>query len=232
MMVALAIAISSSALHTKPLMIWGLLLLFGNLLKHAPEALEQGSGYVVPELNGTEVKNLSPPYRIAAAVPQYLSPAQKMAVDKPASEHAFFSQSGEQKKYLSLPFRRGAQAPGRHQQEEVTLDQVKSSRMQDACRAANATVTVAFSAAIPMVLRDLVSNNVHQGELYYRCDLLRNLRQFCAAPFSSSEHPVAASQTTLPIGSLLLTSGSAGYRPSRGSRRTLLPDRRRLRHAV
>ena len=41
------------------------LLLLGNVLKHASDALEQGNNYILPELNGTKVKNLSPPYRTA-----------------------------------------------------------------------------------------------------------------------------------------------------------------------
>ncbi|KAL0938609.1 uncharacterized protein CTRU02_205219 [Colletotrichum truncatum] len=47
----------------------GTLLLLNNFLRHASDALEQGNDYVLPSLNGTEVQNLSPPYRVAAAVP-------------------------------------------------------------------------------------------------------------------------------------------------------------------
>lgn len=170
----------------------GTLLLLGNFLKHASDALDQGSDYILPELNGTEAKNLSPPYRTAAAVPRTLGADQEEKVEKLASEHIFFSRSNEPKKYLSLPFRQGAQVPGRHQIVQITLDQTKSSRIRDACRAINATVTQAFNAAVPMVLRDLAHSSTHNARLFYRCDLLRNLRPFCITPFNTSKHPVTA----------------------------------------
>lgn len=170
----------------------GTLLLLSNILKHASDALEQGSNYILPAFNGTEVKNLSPPYRTAAAVPWNLSKKQKERVDKLRSEHIFLSRSNEPKQYLSLPFRRGAQVPARHRVAQITLDEVKSSRIRDACRAINTTVTHAFNAAVPIVLRGMVPGSRHEGRLYYRGDLLRNLRPFCIAPFNTSKHPVAA----------------------------------------
>ncbi|KAM6527695.1 hypothetical protein FALCPG4_008744 [Fusarium falciforme] len=170
----------------------GTLLLLSNIVKHASDALERGSSFTLPGLDGTEVQNLSPPYRAAAAVPQDLNSVQKARVDKMFSEHAFFSQPHEPKQYLSLPFREGAQVPGRHQRTEITLDQAKTAKILAACRAIGATVTHAFNVAIPIVLRDLKNENTHQQPLHYRCDLLRNLRPFCAEPFSTSKHPVTA----------------------------------------
>ena len=210
----------------------GTLLLLGNILKHASDALEEGSNYILPELNGSEVQNLSPPYRTAAAVPRNLSKKQKERVDRLTSEHIFLSRSSEPKQYLSLPFRRGAQVPGRHQVAQIILDQVKSSRIRDACRAINATVTQAFNAAVPIVLRDLVPGSRHKGGLYYRGDLLRNLRPFCIAPFNTSKHPVAAYHAGSSFGLEIEVPALSDTQSSKGDFHRVLHGIRTFYHRV
>ncbi|KAF5004931.1 hypothetical protein FDECE_8584 [Fusarium decemcellulare] len=173
----------------------GTLLLLNNFLEHASEALEQGASSAMPEFIGTEVKNLSPPYRIAATIPDDLSAVLKERVLRMRSEHAFFSESAqdyEKRQLLSVPFKQGAQAPGRHQRVEITLDQKATAKIAEACRAIKVTVTHAFNAAIPIAMRDLQDDQAEEQRLYYRFDLLRNLRPFCKEPFNTSQHPVTA----------------------------------------
>ncbi|KAF3344540.1 hypothetical protein VD0002_g4749 [Verticillium dahliae] len=110
------------------------------------------------------------------------------------AEHTAFSKTRapEPKHYLSPPFVHGAQSPGRHQRTDITLDSQTSANILAACKTLGATVTHAVNAVIPIVLRDLVPEDAKKETFYFRWDLLRNLRPFCAAPYNSSKHPVTA----------------------------------------
>ncbi|KAM0497911.1 hypothetical protein ACHAP6_005900 [Verticillium nonalfalfae] len=110
------------------------------------------------------------------------------------AEHVAFSttRAPESKHYLSPPFVHGAQSPGRHQRTDITLDSQTSASILVACKKLGATVTHAVNAVIPIVLRDLVPEGAKNETFYFRWDLLRNLRPFCAAPYNSNKHPVTA----------------------------------------
>ncbi|KAL6915283.1 hypothetical protein FSST1_006778 [Fusarium sambucinum] len=169
----------------------GTLMLLNNLLKHASDALHGQFLHNLPEFYGVEVSNLSPPYRTAAQVPAELNPAQQAKVDKMAYDHVFFAESKSTRHYLSLPFKQGAQIPGRHQRIDIIIDRIKTGQILAGCKRLGVTVTHAFNASIPFAMREL-QGGTEQPELYYRCDLLRNLRQFCEEPFNTSKHPVTA----------------------------------------
>ncbi|CRK13449.1 hypothetical protein BN1723_010032 [Verticillium longisporum] len=172
----------------------GTLLLLNNLLEHASRIVEQDVKDGIPEFNGTEAQNLSPSYRAAAGVPQQFTPALQKRVAQMTAEHVAFSKTRapESKHYLSPPYVHGAQSPGRHQRTDITLDSQTSANILAACKTLGATVTHAVNAVIPIVLRDFVPEDAKKETFYFRWDLLRNLRPFCAAPYNSSKHPVTA----------------------------------------
>lgn len=173
----------------------GTLLLLGNLVRHASRALEDNSSVQLPALDGSETSNLSPPYRIAAAIPPTPSQAIQKRIDQMVSEHVHFGPNAGpgRRPQLSLPFNNHqVQAPGKNQRVEIILDKPTVSKLLAACKAAGVTITHIFHAAIPLVMRDLQVKGQEEERYNSVLDLLYNLRSFCAEPYNTPAHAVTA----------------------------------------
>ncbi|KAH7366996.1 hypothetical protein B0T11DRAFT_274503 [Plectosphaerella cucumerina] len=195
----------------------GTLLFFGKLLRYASEALEAGPGYVVPPLDGTETKNLSPPYRVAAGIPATPTPEIQRRIDAMSARHVHFGRSAGSGDLpsLPLPFIKGSPVPGKNQRVEIILDRPTVTKLLAACKAINATVTHVLHAAVPLAIRDLVERQPQETKYNYVHDLLYNLRGFCQPPYSTAAHPVTAYHSGSTKGNRVpITVPAAGAAPA------------------
>ncbi|OLN97793.1 hypothetical protein CCHL11_02514 [Colletotrichum chlorophyti] len=180
----------------------GTLTLLNNLIVHASKALSEGIAYALPNFDGSETSNLSPPYRVAANVPPVLTDAQTKRLAEMAAQKASATEApGIQ--VLDLPHRRGATLPGRHQRASLTLDKHQTARLVGACKSANATVTHVFHAAIALVVRDIQTRGPEPKRVRYVNYILRNERATCQPPYNTPKHP-AALYHSLPGQSLIV----------------------------
>ncbi|KAM5343961.1 hypothetical protein ACJ41O_012498 [Fusarium nematophilum] len=181
----------------------GTLLMLGKLLRYVSKALASGDQYPQPILDGSESANLSPPYRIAAGVPDRPSEHLQARIATMLQEHVFLGHprpSLEGAQILSLPYKQGAQAPGRHQRCELTLCRNSTAAIIGACKNIGVTVTQAFHAAIPLVMRELLQQQPEEKRYVYTNDILYNLRPKCAHPYSTDSHAVSAYHSGSPTG--------------------------------
>ncbi|KAI8184997.1 hypothetical protein K4K54_010872 [Colletotrichum sp. SAR 10_86] len=168
----------------------GTLTLLNNLITHAAKAYSEGDAYKLPPFDGSEAANLSPPFRITANVPPSLTDAQqKRLADMSAQKTAAMETSGVE--IIDMPYRRGAAVPHRHQRVFRTLTESQTSALLKACKAASATPTHAFHAAIALVLRDIQPRSPVSKRVRYVNYILRNERSSCQAPYNSAKHPAA-----------------------------------------
>ncbi|KAF9873268.1 hypothetical protein CkaCkLH20_09081 [Colletotrichum karsti] len=168
----------------------GTLTLLNNLIALASKAFSEADDFKVPIFDGSETANLSPPYRVAANVPPVLTDAQKKRLaDMAAQKAAAMEAPGIE--VLDLPYRRGATLPSRHQRVALTLTKDQTSRLIAASKAAGATVTHAFHAAIALVVRDIQPRTSEAKRVRYVNYILRNERASCQSPYNSAKHPAA-----------------------------------------
>ncbi|KAF6826291.1 hypothetical protein CPLU01_09747 [Colletotrichum plurivorum] len=168
----------------------GTLTLCGNFITHVAKAYSEGDSYQLPTFDGSEAANLSPPYRVAANVPPTLTDAQKKRLaDMAAQKAAAMKAPGIE--ILDMPYRHGATLPSKHQRAALTLTTEETARLIAACKAADATVTHVFHAAIALVVRDIQPRAAEPKRVRYVNYILRNERASCQAPYNSRAHPAA-----------------------------------------
>ncbi|KAH8880517.1 hypothetical protein GQ53DRAFT_813260 [Thozetella sp. PMI_491] len=155
------------------------------------QANVDGDMYRGPLLDGSEVKNLSPSYRIAANVPPQLSETQKKRLAEMTVQKAAAAKEKPGVRILTLPYKRGSTRPGQHQREAVTLSRDQTAALIATCKERNATVTHAYHAAIAIVLRDLQERGAETMPAEYVRYILRNERQSCVEPYNTAKHAAA-----------------------------------------
>ncbi|KAK2024753.1 hypothetical protein LX32DRAFT_84755 [Colletotrichum zoysiae] len=168
----------------------GTLILLSNLITYVSKAFSERDAYEPPALDGSEAANLSPPYRVAAGVPATLTGDQeKRLADMAAQKAAAMNATDVQ--VIDMPYRHGASLPGRHQRAARTLAKERTALLTAACKAAGATVTHVFHAAVALVLRDIQERGPEAKRVRYVNYILRNERASCRAPYDSHRHPAA-----------------------------------------
>lgn len=167
----------------------GTLLLFHNLLSHASHAYQAQSrpGYKLPQF-GTEYQNLSPPLRIAAQIPPELDEPHKQRMAEIQKYNATLRENVE---LASPPFNRDNSGPGKHQRVAVTLSQEQTASILAACRELGLSITHAYHAAIPLVVRDLQEKGETERQVRYLNYSLINERVNCVEPYSTASHPAS-----------------------------------------
>ncbi|KAF4454854.1 hypothetical protein F53441_2724 [Fusarium austroafricanum] len=168
----------------------GTLIMLNNFIALAAEAYDKGDSYEPPALNGSETSNLSPPYRVAAQIPGELSQAQLDRLERMAAQKASVA-SDPSVEVLSLPFRKGALLPGRHQRLALTFTKGETRKLLAACKEASATPTHAFHAAAAIVVRDLQDKPQETKRVRYISYILRNERSNCCEPYNTTHHPAS-----------------------------------------
>nr|CEG04453.1 unnamed protein product [Fusarium clavum] len=168
----------------------GTLMLLNNFIALAAEAYEKGDAYELPALDGSEVSNLSPSYRIAAGIPDTLSQAQLDRLDAMAAQKEAVA-SDPNVEVLALPYREGEIVPGRHQLLALTLTKEETVQLLGACKNVKTTPTHVFHAAAAIVMRDLQDKPAETKKVRYINYILQNERSNCSEPFNSTKHPAA-----------------------------------------
>ncbi len=168
----------------------GTLLLFDNFIRLASEMLEKGEPYSVPSLDDPQVpKHLSPPYRVAAAVPAVPSETVTQRLEAlAAANRAHASQNNE---IALLPLKKQALVPNVHRRVEMVLSAEETSKLTVACQRFGCTVTHIFHAAIALVLCDLQPKAPQPRPVQYVGYLLRNERRSCISPYNDHRHAAA-----------------------------------------
>jgi hypothetical protein len=168
----------------------GTLLLLGNFIRLTAQHYESGASPLdVQPLNSESLKQaLSPPYRIAAAVPEVATEAVQKRLSAIRTAAAADA-SNDADEVMTLPFKPGALVPGAHKRVDLKIPEDKTKKLLDACKKQGATVTHAFHAAITIALRDMQEVTENARVVQYVGYILRNERQHCKAPYEGNAHP-------------------------------------------
>ncbi|KAK0108590.1 hypothetical protein ONS95_003387 [Cadophora gregata] len=161
----------------------GTLMLLNNFLQHASTAF--GAVTELPIEFGAEYRNLSPPLRVAAGIPQSPNADQK---SKLAKLHSINEASRTGSEVLSLPFSSTVQTPGNSQRTAIHFSLGESSSILAKTKTFRSTVTQVFHAAIALAVRDLQpkTSQVRPGR-YFSYSLV-NLRHCCIPPYHKPRH--------------------------------------------
>lgn len=169
----------------------GTLHMFNNLIRLIADAYDAWSAAKLPSFDGSETKNLSPPFRVAANVPTELTERQKQHLSEQNAHKAAASRDDGDIKVLGIPYRQGPSAPGRHQRVALDFSEGDTAALIAACKGLRATVTHAFHAAIAMAVRDVQEQTPRAQKVRYVNYILRNERRSCADPYGTPAHAVA-----------------------------------------
>lgn len=171
----------------------GALQMLGQLVTEVSNAYGVSAGEAeAPRQLGSEIVNLSPPYRVAANVPAELTPDQQQQLERMNEQKKAASQGTDSVPVLALPYKQGETRPGRHQRAHLWLTEEQTSNLLKACKGVGATVTHVFHAAIAMAVRDVQDDRVANATTgQYVSYILRNERPSCIAPYNSTDHCVS-----------------------------------------
>jgi hypothetical protein len=164
----------------------GTLLLFDNYLKHASTAYSSDTSLAMAW--GGEHKNLSPSFRVAAALPDAITPQQLERIENALAANA---EMRRQIPLLSMPFGGGTQEPGKHQRLSTTIPASQTAAILAACRARSLSVTHAYHTAIAMAIRDAQPPQPTPSLKRYVSYCLINERAHCKSPYNTAAHASA-----------------------------------------
>ncbi|KAL5320341.1 hypothetical protein ACEPPN_011142 [Leptodophora sp. 'Broadleaf-Isolate-01'] len=161
----------------------GALTLLNNFLHHAATAFEAETKQSIDF--GGEYRNLSPPLRIAAGIPQSPSADQKTKLAKIQSANTAARAGVE---VLNLPFSSTVQTPGNSQRSAIHFSSQESKELIAKAKSLRATITQVFHAAIALAVRDLQPKTSQAREARYLSYSLVNLRHCCIPPYHKPRH--------------------------------------------
>ncbi|GAB7335058.1 hypothetical protein MBLNU13_g06915t1 [Cladosporium sp. NU13] len=164
----------------------GTLLLFNNLLKHASDAYSSSKPHALSW--GEEYHNLSPSYRVAAALPDAITPQQLERIEKITLANADLRRGIP---IMSVPFRNVQEMPGKHQRLSITVSTSQTAAILTACRNLSLSVTHAYHTAIAMAVRDTQPSESTPSLKRYISYCLINERSRCKPPYNSTAHAAA-----------------------------------------
>lgn len=169
----------------------GTLMLFDNFLKHASEIYSSNTPHTIPW--GEEHKNLSPSFRIAASLPDAITPQQFDRL-----EHIVSSNADLKREFpvLSIPFKNDQAVPGKHQRLSIKISVSQTASILAACRARSLSVTHAYHTAIAMAVRDAQPSSQTSSLERYINYCLVNERAHCKPPYNTSSHAAAVYHST------------------------------------
>lgn len=188
----------------------GTLHLLNRLVTHVSSAYFTALPVDTLVCDGSESANLSPPFRIAAAIPPTPSPAQQARLQEIAAVETARIQEGIEFE-IGIPYRQGAVLPGKHQRIEHTFSVEDTKQLLAACKVNNVTITHAFHAGIAIALRDVQERTATPRRARYSTYLLRNERKHCATPYNTAMHAAtvyhSASSGRLAVDMTIWSSG-------------------------
>ncbi|PSN59913.1 hypothetical protein BS50DRAFT_222230 [Corynespora cassiicola Philippines] len=164
----------------------GALMLLERLILYASQFYDDLDFFQFPP-PGSEATNLSPPLRVAAAIPSILSMERQRDLQLVIEKNASFKTEVD---LMTVPFKRGQQVPGKHQRTFLKLSTMETRKILDASKKLGATVTHIYHASISLALRDLQIPGTEKQTKRYINYCLVNERPKCNGVFATSEHPV------------------------------------------
>jgi hypothetical protein len=164
----------------------GTLLLFNNFLKHASDAYSSNEPHALTW--GEEHKNLSPSFRIAAALPDAIVPQQLEHIENVVLANADLRRGIP---IMALPFKNVNEMPGKHQRLSVTISARETAAILAACRTRALSVTHTYHTAIAMAVRDAQPAQPTPSLKRYINYCLINERSHCQPPYSTATHAAA-----------------------------------------
>ena len=172
----------------------GTLIIFNNYIRLAATAFDKGDAYEPPSLQDPSIfERLSPPFRVAAAVPSELSEKSKERLASIAESKANPPSNAD---LVILPYKKGAMVPGVHKRVEITLSPEETSKVTAACKSMGVSVTHAFHAGLALALRDLQAKSENARLVQHVGYLLRNERACCLPPYNDHRHPTGVYHST------------------------------------
>ncbi|KAH7002455.1 hypothetical protein EDB80DRAFT_720606 [Ilyonectria destructans] len=165
----------------------GILHLLQQLLAHAAKAYALDDAYMMPVF-GNEARNLSPPLRTAASLPQTPTAEQLSYFDAIKNKNASLQTDMP---LLGLPLSAKKTTAGKRQYLPLSLSNSLSVRVLSECKARGVSVTHAFSAALILALRDLQPRSDQALPMRYFNQALINLRNACRPPFNTGAYAAA-----------------------------------------
>jgi hypothetical protein len=165
----------------------GTLQLLNNLLAHAAEAFGQSETWIPPP-PGSECQNLSPPLRVAAAIPPILTLAQQAKLQSIVARNASLREGVE---VLTLPFNQVPIIPGKHQRIAHEISAVDTARILENCKLLDATATHVYHAAVAISIQDMQMSRPENRQARYISYALLNERSKCTGEYGTSKHAAA-----------------------------------------
>jgi hypothetical protein len=169
----------------------GTLHLLNRLITHTSTAYSEALPLRTLICDGSESANLSPPFRVAAAIRPTPTPIQQARLQDIAAGKTVRTRDGIEIEEIGIPYKQGAVVPGIHQRVDHTFSEEQTKTLLAACKASNATVTHAFHAGIAITLRDVQERKASSRPCRYSTYLLRNEREHCMAPYNTAMHAAA-----------------------------------------
>jgi hypothetical protein len=145
--------------------------------------------------DGSESVNLSPSFRVAAAIPPTPTPIQEKLLQELATRKAASIGNGIEIEALTIPYKQGVLVPGRHQRVEYVFSQEETRGLLAICKANDVTVTHAFHAGIGITLRDIQERKEVSRSARYSTYLLRSERDKCLPPYNTPLYAAAVYHT-------------------------------------
>ena len=166
----------------------GTIHLLNKLIANAANAFDNHMDATLAANFGAEVKNLSPPLRVAACIAPSLSWLQMARLPQIAMQHMKVRAGVE---VASIPFKRGALLPAKHQREAILLSVEQTGAILAACRGIGVTVTHAFHAAAALAIRDRQERRPKPRKVRYINNILANERSRCQGEYGTAMHAAA-----------------------------------------
>lgn len=168
----------------------GSFYLLNNFLLHASAAFSFSDSSHDTYKFGNEIKNLSPPLRVAADIPHSPTPSQTAKLEETRALNTALG-STPNITTLSLPFSTLSTSPGKSQRTEILLTTSQTRSLISACKERGITPTQAIHSSIALALAELQpATEVPQLGRYISYSLI-NLRKHCIAPYDSAQHAAA-----------------------------------------
>ncbi|KAF2036060.1 hypothetical protein EK21DRAFT_96053 [Setomelanomma holmii] len=165
----------------------GTLQLLNALLSHASLAFQIPEAWRPPPPN-IECQLLSPPLRIAAAIPPILTIQRQHRLQAIINRKTSLRNDVE---ILSLPSKKGPMVPGKHQRIAHELSVPDTARLIGACRKLGATITHVYHTAVACSMQDLQERSQESRLTRYLSYALINERPRCMTPYNTPAHAAA-----------------------------------------
>lgn len=178
----------------------GTLQLLDNIAAHVARFLEGSEDLHVAVPDGTEARNLTPPYRVAAGLSTGLTPEETEQLGPRLAAYGPLPPT-EGVVYPNPPFHPDADAtspPGKSRNvAAIVASGATLEKVLTACKSHGATPTHAVNAAMAMALRD-VQPQKSGSLLRYRLMYMEDQRPRLSPPYNTAQHAVSTTGIVSP----------------------------------